>query len=127
MSQKEKTIAACEELVRKYRDPAGEEFCRAAACPLCVLHFRPRQDPSCTGCPLTYVDGDSGCGTYSSYEEIKGHVNANWTLIDRPEALYAANRRAGFFETLALPIIKDWPEERFTADGWQYHDFGKEN
>ena len=128
-SKKKLTIKACEELVKKYRNPDGKVFFYTATCPLCPIHYNPR---TCEGCPLASKDGCIGCTEFDSYQQalksqkgttaVTGHVYIAFldeaSMKDIKEAF---ENRAKFFEKI-IPILKKVDKKRFTRDGWKYFD-----
>lgn len=135
-TNKEKTIAACRELIYKYRNPWGKTFCDMYSCPLCKIHAK---CVGCVGCPLADREGGSGCCKYTSYKNTEyayySILNARGYDLDFGVNVFPGSsgmpvppefeRRARFFENL-VPVLEKLPSEQFTKKGWKFLDIGYE-
>jgi hypothetical protein len=109
IKNKELTIRAHRRIAWRYRNPKGLSFFDMNSCPLCEIHYKYGE---CRGCPLAHVDGGQGCSNFTSYR----HADLEYSLDKYGPAFEA---RAQFHEKV-IEIIKKWPEERFTKEGWIY-------
>jgi len=126
--KKQRTIRACRELARKYRDPQGEYFFTYDDCLLCKIHFFRNfidSKNNCLGCPLANKDGKKGCiefksfnKAYKKFNEISSLSTFFYEDLKTPKEFI---KRAEFFEKI-IPILERIPAERFTKKGWRYFD-----
>ena len=125
MTNKDRTIVACEELAKKYRKPQGKQFFLSDDCSLCKIN-RGAGLMECKGCPLADRGAEVGCTKFTSYRKAikflsKGTKFRSIDLTyggDRKTSV-TFTRRAEFFEKI-IPILKKIPAKRFTKVGWTY-------
>jgi len=119
MTKKEKTIEACKQLAKKYRNPEGYQFFTPESCELCKLTTT---TGNCIGCPMSTRQGRYGCIEFesfndadvSSYERM-GLGNVYEEEEPTPEFI----ARAEFFDKI-IPILEKIPARRFTPSGFTY-------
>ena len=121
-NNKEKTIEACRELIKRYElmeDKHG--WFASYSCPLCNIH-QDVSDECCKGCPLANDFMRAGCLDFNSAKELllqydrwqAGSCNYDYNLFAE-----AAKNRAGFYRKI-IPILKRIPKKRFTKEGGGY-------
>jgi hypothetical protein len=113
-NKKKLTIVAIEQLIEFYGDDSitPNKIFNIDNCPLCKLHFKRNLNPTCLGCPLANMYGYSGCFEFNSFEKLKRN-RFNFLFHD------SVIERKKFFEKI-LPIVKKYPDYRFTRIGWSF-------
>lgn len=129
MTYKYKTIKACLELAKKYRNPQGKFFFISKGCSLCVVYGATQRLPKCAGC---FQKGKSWyCGGYDmkSYrkaleylESINGAFNTRYPNDKKTSITFI--HRAEFFERMAVELEK-FLAKQFTPAGWKYFEISR--
>jgi hypothetical protein len=115
---KRRTIEAFEELIDKYLNPDGHVFFKHGDCPLCLIHFRIKNQLVCRGCPLADKEGNWGCINFASFRNASIALDLDeFPFDDNTRELFKI--RAEFFKR-HLETIKKWDLKRFTPAGWKY-------
>ena len=122
MTNKERTIKACKDLIVKYRSPLGRVFFQYDECPLCDIHHI--SDRKCKGCPLANKEGWMGCIDFKSFDRAAAvmDIMISTIIYDGRKLTGALKRyetRAKFFEKI-IPILEAMPNKRFTREGWKF-------
>jgi len=114
LNMKKLTIVAIEELINFYGNESTtpDQIFDMNRCPLCKIHFERNSRPTCLGCPLANTYGYPGCLEFNSFKKLRKN---------RFNFLFKSNlqKRKEFFERI-LPIVKKYPDYRFTRIGWSF-------
>lgn len=123
MTRKDKTIAACRELIEKYRHPEGKMFFNRKHCLLCDIYYKSDAKRSeefpCAGCFM----GDNGPDACSFMITYSLAANYLYHIIPLEEVHFTGYEIRARFHELAIPILEKIDEKYFTPDGWEYEVF----
>ena len=123
MTNKEKTLIAIDELIKKYKETKLEHLSTTpTACPLCIIH-RGRDiinfSSNCKGCPLVDNKGSMGCIEFKSFKNLE-NIMEEFKYYSENDLIYDAIQNRINFWNYAKPLIEKHPNEHFTKKGWKY-------
>ena len=138
MTYKEKTIAACKELLKKYKraDIDKDTYGEFRTCPLCQIYrINDRTNALvllgyfCPGCFMASKPPSTHCRclTFASFKKVTKAVQKYRIDIDnlpdnRAEAKIALHERGAFYEKI-IPMLEKIPAKYFTPSSWKFKVF----
>ena len=133
LTNKGKTIEACEILIQKYKSATlRTKLFSHDVCPLCDIHlYSAGVYAKCHGCPLADLNGEIGCLNFKSSRDLKdlkdliafsdSDRETGIEVTDLIKFKEACQVRADFFKKI-IPILEEIDEKRFTKEGWTYFE-----